>query len=67
MGHGASGGRADILVKVNLGEPLLIIECKTKGREFNKAWQDTLRDGGQLFTYTRKQVLMQRYLTGKES
>lgn len=55
VGHGASGGRADILVKDNLGKPLLIIECKNEGREFNDAWQDTLRDGGQLFTYAYQQ------------
>lgn len=29
LGRGASGGRADILVKDNHGKPLLIIECKT--------------------------------------
>ena len=55
VGHGASGGRADILVKDNTGKPLLIVECKTEGSEFNKAWQDTLRDGGQLFTYAHQQ------------
>ena len=31
LGRGASGGRADILVKDNFGKPLLIIECKTAG------------------------------------
>ena len=34
VGHGASGGRADILVKDNSGKSLLIIECKTEGNEF---------------------------------
>ena len=33
LGHGASGGRADILIRDNLDVPLLIIECKTAGRE----------------------------------
>jgi len=37
LGHGASGGRADILVKDNSGDALLIIECKTAGSEFKKA------------------------------
>src|SRR6266567_2182594 len=37
LGRGASGGRADILVKDNSGKTLLIIECKTAGREFDKA------------------------------
>lgn len=53
IGHGASGGRADILVKDN-NKPLLIIECKTPGREFEKAWKDTLVDGDQLFSYTQQ-------------
>ncbi|MFI3218489.1 MAG: N-6 DNA methylase, partial [Methylococcales bacterium] len=51
VGHGASGGRADILIKDNEGNVLLIIECKTAGNEFKKAWNNTLEDGGQLFGY----------------
>ena len=35
VGHGASGGRADILVKNQQNKPLLIIECKTAGKEFD--------------------------------
>jgi len=54
LGHGASGGRADILIRDNLAKPLLLIECKTAGREFTKAWNDTLRDGGQLFSYAQQ-------------
>ncbi len=60
LGHGASGGRADILVKSQekdeKGEykPLLLIECKTAGKEFDKAWKDTQQDGGQLFTYVQQ-------------
>ncbi len=54
LGHGASGGRADILVKNQQKKPLLIIECKTFGKEFNKAWKDTLDDGGQLFSYAQQ-------------
>jgi type I restriction-modification system DNA methylase subunit/restriction endonuclease S subunit len=54
LGHGTSGGRADILIKDNAGKPLLIIECKTQGREFDKAWRDTLQDGGQLFSYAQQ-------------
>lgn len=45
------GGRADIIVKNNDGEILLIIECKTAGDEFKKHWQKTLQDGDQLFRY----------------
>jgi len=54
VGHGASGGRADILVKNQKDKPLLIIECKTYGKEFNKAWKDTQEDGGQLFSYAQQ-------------
>ena len=54
LGHGASGGRADILVKDNAGRPLLIIECKTAGNEFKRAWNKTLQDGSQLFSYAQQ-------------
>lgn len=54
VGHGASGGRADILVSDQNKEPLLIIECKTYGKEFEKAWKETLDDGGQLFSYAQQ-------------
>lgn len=54
LGRGASGGRADILVKDNFGKPLLIIECKTAGSEFKKAWNKTLQDGDQLFSYAQQ-------------
>lgn len=55
LGHGASGGRADIWVKDNDNNSLLIIECKTAGNEFEKAWKDTLEDGGQLFSYFQQE------------
>lgn len=51
IGHGASGGRADILVKDNSGNAFLIIECKTYGAEFESEWKDMLLNGGQLFSY----------------
>ena len=54
LGRGASGGRADILVKDNFGKPLIIIECKTAGAEFKKAWNKTTQDGDQLFSYTQQ-------------
>jgi len=54
LGHGASGGRADILIKDNFDKPLLIIECKTAGIEFKKAWNKTLQDGDQLFSYAQQ-------------
>lgn len=54
IGHGASGGRADILIKDNTGNALLIVECKTAGNEFEKEWRNTLNGRGQLFTYAKQ-------------
>lgn len=54
LGRGASGGRADVLVKDNDGKPLLIIECKTPGSEFNSAWTKTCLNGDQLFSYAQQ-------------
>lgn len=54
LGHDAKSGRADICVSYN-GEMLFIIECKTAGREFDKAYKDTLSDGGQLFSYWQQE------------
>jgi type I restriction-modification system DNA methylase subunit/restriction endonuclease S subunit len=54
VGHGASGGRADILVKSQQSKPMLIIECKTAGKEFDNAWKDTKNDGGQLISYAQQ-------------
>jgi type I restriction-modification system DNA methylase subunit len=54
VGHGASGGRADILIRDNNKNNLLIIECKTAGKEFDKAWKDTQFDGDQLFSYAQQ-------------
>lgn len=55
LGHGASGGRADILVCNQDGAPILIIECKTAGREFDRAWKDTRNNGGQILTYADRE------------
>lgn len=54
VGHGASGGRADILIKDNSNKSLLIIECKTEGTEFKKEWNNTLQRGGQMLTYAKQ-------------
>ena len=61
LGRGASGGKADILIKDNNGHEFLIIECKTYGNEFDKAWQKTLTDGDQLFSYAQ-QIKRTQYL-----
>ena len=61
VGHGASGGRADILVKDQENNPLLIIECKTAGEEFEREWRKTLQNGDQLFSYAQ-QIPQTQYL-----
>ncbi|PAF44079.1 N-6 DNA methylase [Helicobacter sp. 11S02629-2] len=59
LGHEAKSGKADIAIYPNSedGErkALLIIECKTMGKEFEKAWSDTLEDGAQLFSYFQQE------------
>jgi len=54
VGHGASGGKADILIKDNDNKTLLIIECKTAGSEFKKAWDKTQVAPTQLFSYAQQ-------------
>ena len=49
-GHGFSG-RLDICVSYDDGSEYLLIECKTYGKEFDKAVNKLKKDGGQLFTY----------------
>ena len=34
---------------------LFIVECKTWGREYEKALADTINDGGQLFSYWQQE------------
>ena len=62
VGRGASGGRADILIKDHNDKAVLIVECKTFGNEFDKAWTDTQKDGGQLFSYAQ-QISQTQYLS----
>lgn len=49
-GHGTSG-RLDVCVNHEDGTPYILIECKTYGKEYNKAFAKIHKDGGQLFTY----------------
>ena len=49
-GHGHSG-KLDICVSRNDGSEYLLIECKTRGQEFEKELAKIRKDGGQLFTY----------------
>ena len=55
LGHEAKGGKADILILDEKGAPLVIIECKTFGNEFNKEKKHTETDGGQLFSYWQQE------------
>ena len=55
LGHDSKGGRADICVNDENGDTLFIIECKTWGREFDKALKDTKEDGAQLFSYWQQE------------
>ena len=65
LGHSSKSGYADIWVRT-YGEgkvigtdedkdSLLIIECK-KADEFQGAWNDTLEDGAQLFSYFQQEI-----------
>lgn len=55
LGHDAKSGRADICVTDSKGTMLFIVECKTWGREFDKALSDTKNDGAQLFSYWQQE------------
>lgn len=64
LGHTAKGGRADIIVykaentidkSQRKFEVLFIIECKTFGSEYKKEFDNTLNDGGQLFSYLQQE------------
>ena len=59
LGHTDKSGRADIWIRTTgkggKKDSLLIIECKTAGREFSAAWRDTLEDGAQLFSYFQQE------------
>ena len=59
LGHSGKSGRADIWVRTidqdGAKKSLLIIECKTQGDEFTHAWETTLKDGAQLFSYFQQE------------
>ena len=55
LGHDAKGGGADICVTDTSGNMLFIIECKTWGREYDKALNNTKSDGAQLFSYWQQE------------
>ena len=55
LGHEKKSGFADILVKDKEGKTLFIVECKTAGNEYKKEYNNTLNDGGQLFSYWQQE------------
>ena len=55
LGRDAKSGKADILVKDENGDALIIIECKTAGVEYNKELRNTEEYGGQLFSYWQQE------------
>lgn len=55
LGHDAKSGKADICVYDADGGMLLIIECKTYGKEYKKALKILQTDGGQLFSYWQQE------------
>ena len=55
LGHDVKSGRADICVTDAKGVMLFIVECKTWGREYDKALSDTKNDGAQLFSYWQQE------------
>ncbi len=62
VGRGASGGKSDITVLRRATDPddqptaapLLIIECKTWGKEHDEEKRKTIDEGGQLFGYLQQ-------------
>lgn len=55
LGHERKSGYADILVKDEEGKTLFIVECKTAGTEYKREYNNTLNDGGQLFSYWQQE------------
>ena len=55
LGRDGKSGKADILVTDESGTSLIIIECKTPGKEYNKEIKNTEEYGGQLFSYWQQE------------
>lgn len=51
LGRTAKSGKADITVRGKDGKTLIIIECKTWGKEYEKELDNMKSNGGQLFSY----------------
>lgn len=60
LGHSQKSGRADITIySDDKGTIFSIIECKTAGREYDKAKNQVNNDGGQLFSYWQQDKSVQ--------
>lgn len=61
LGHTAKSGRADITVFADdkKSKIFMIIECKTGGIEYEKAFKQLHEDGGQLFSYFQQDTSTQ--------
>jgi len=56
LGHDSKSGKADICVYDKDGQNMLfIVECKTYGKEYDKALKILKEDGGQLFSYWQQE------------
>ncbi len=51
LGRTTKSGKADITVRGKNGKTLIIIECKTWGKEYEKELEHMKANGGQLFSY----------------
>lgn len=71
LGHLQKSGRADICVMNATGTDMLfIIECKTFGNEYERAFDILKQDGGQLFSYYQQEKStkwLMLYATGYEN
>lgn len=55
LGHEQKGGKADICIDDEQGDTLVIIECKTPGKEYRDEWRAMQDGGGQLFSYWQQE------------
>lgn len=55
LGHDPKSGRADICISSPDGTMLVIIKCKRYGKNFEKGFDETVTDGGQLFSYWQQE------------
>jgi type I restriction enzyme M protein len=54
LGRSQKSGKADITIKDNSGNTILIIECKVWGQEYEKEKNRMQANGGQLFSYLQQ-------------